>query len=150
MRANSVKSVLDVGCGDWQISRLMDWRGIDYTGVDVSSVVLSNTRKFSKEGIRFLELNAVTDDLPNADLLIMKDVIQHWSNTDIKGFLPKLEKFKRVLITNGFHPSGTLNNDISVGDYRYLALEIEPFNVKGDYIFWYQGDEIKRVFYIHR
>lgn len=46
IRANGIRSVLDVGCGDWQISSLMDWNGIDYVGVDVSSVVLNNTKKF--------------------------------------------------------------------------------------------------------
>src|SRR5258708_3166902 len=57
LRENNIRSVVDLGCGDWQFSRLIDWSGIDYLGVDVSGVVLENTSKFAKPGIRFLELN---------------------------------------------------------------------------------------------
>src|SRR5438045_1098621 len=36
--SNAVTSVVDVGCGDWQFSRHMNWGGIDYTGTDASDV----------------------------------------------------------------------------------------------------------------
>ena len=74
MREHHIASVVDLGCGDWQFSRHMDWTGIDYTGVDVSSVVLKDTKMFSRDGVRFLNANGVTDPLPAADLLIAKDV----------------------------------------------------------------------------
>src|SRR6478609_5527238 len=87
LKSNHIKSVLDIGCGDWQFSRHIDWTGIDYVGVDVSAMVLANTRTFARPGIAFRELNAVTDQLPSADVLIAKDVLQHWSNSDILNFL---------------------------------------------------------------
>jgi SAM-dependent methyltransferase len=40
MQAAKITSVVDLGCGDWQFSRYIDWSGIDYTGVDASAVVL--------------------------------------------------------------------------------------------------------------
>ena len=97
---NQIASVVDLGCGDWQIARHLDWTGIDYTGVDVSSVVLNDTKSFAREGVRFLHANAVTDPLPAADLLIVKDVLQHWSNADILAFLPRLQNYRLALITN--------------------------------------------------
>ena len=30
-----VRSVTDVGCGDWQFSGLVDWQGKAYVGIDV-------------------------------------------------------------------------------------------------------------------
>ena len=42
---NDVRSVIDAGCGDWQFSRLIDWTGIDYLGIDVSAVALKNTER---------------------------------------------------------------------------------------------------------
>ena len=82
----------------------MDWTGIDYLGVDVSKVALENTRGFARPGVAFRQLNAVTEPLPPADLLVAKDVLQHWSNADILALLPKLSSFRYALITNGFLP----------------------------------------------
>jgi SAM-dependent methyltransferase len=150
LKENKVKSVLDVGCGDWQFSSLIDWSGIDYTGIDVSDVVLANTQKYTKHGIKFIHLDAVTDDLPVADLLIIKDVMQHWSNSDILSFVSKLKKFKWSLITNGFHPDLTthVNKDIVPGGWRPVDLLSEPFKIEGRNVFWWlvQRTELKRTF----
>ena len=54
MRKNRVRSVVDLGCGDWASSRLIDWSGIDYLGLDaVPEVVERNQRAFGRTGIRF-------------------------------------------------------------------------------------------------
>ncbi len=148
LTVNRIKSVLDLGCGDWEIARHMDWTGIDYTGVDVSKVVLEKTREFEKPGVRFLCANAVTDDLPSADLLIAKDVFQHWPNGDILAFLPRLKNYRAALITNGFHPNALArrNQDIAVGDYRAVELSKPPFNLNGWYVYDFEADETKWVF----
>jgi SAM-dependent methyltransferase len=98
---NHIKSVVDLGCGDWQFSRHMDWTGIDYTGLDVSTLALERAQAFARPGIRFAQVNAVTDPLPAAEILIVKDVLQHWSNADIQAFLPQLRNYRGALITNG-------------------------------------------------
>lgn len=145
---NAIKSVVDIGCGDWQFSQRINWNGIRYLGLDVSDVVLSNTRRFAADGIEFREINAISDDLPSADLAIVKDVLQHWNNDDIIKFLPKLENFKTALITNGFPPNlrSAINKNISTGNVRPVDLRAPPFNLKGNYVFWYKGDEPKFVF----
>jgi hypothetical protein len=44
MKDNGIKSVVDAGCGDWEFSSAIDWRGIDYRGFDiVASLVKQNT-----------------------------------------------------------------------------------------------------------
>ena len=57
IRSHQVQSVVDAGCGDWQSTQFMDWTGIDYLGVDVSAVVLENTRRFAAANIRFAEMD---------------------------------------------------------------------------------------------
>src|SRR5579871_398362 len=32
---NTIRSVVDFGCGDWQFSRFINWAGITYTGFDI-------------------------------------------------------------------------------------------------------------------
>jgi SAM-dependent methyltransferase len=148
MKTNNIKSVVDIGCGDWQFSQHIDWGGVRYVGLDVSDVVLANTRTFASGGIEFHELDALAGELPTADLAIMKDVLQHWSNADILSFLPKLKNFDRVLITNGFpeHAMRNLNADIRPGEYRSVDLSLPPFNLKGSFVFWYDADEPKFVY----
>jgi len=148
LKSNQVKSVLDLGCGDWQFSKHLDWTGIDYLGVDVSAVVLKNTKTFTRPGIAFRELNAVTDQLPPADVLIAKDVLQHWGNADILSFLPKLTSFRVALITNGFNPEkmDKVNLDINPGEWRPVDLQKSPFNVPGSYVYWSTAGEPKYVF----
>jgi SAM-dependent methyltransferase len=148
MRVNNITSVVDLGCGDWQIARHMDWTGIDYLGVDTSMVVLESTQKFARDGVSFRHANAVIDPLPPADLLIVKDVLQHWSNADILAFLPQLAKFRFALITNGFAPSmlARLNKDINAGFCRAVHLARPPFNLPGCFVHGFQADDPKLVF----
>jgi SAM-dependent methyltransferase len=147
LRDNDIRSVLDLGCGDWQFSQLIDWTGIDYLGVDVSKVVHQNTKAFARPGIRFQKLNGTSSDLPRADLLIMKDVIQHWSNEDIERFLPNLSKFRYALITNGTHiGSRETNAEIRTGGCRPVDLTAAPFNVRGSFVYEFQADETKVTF----
>lgn len=147
VKRQNITSVVDLGCGDWQFSQLLDWTGIEYIGIDVSSVVLRNTSQFSKPGIKFLEMNGVTGAVPCADLLIVKDVIQHWSNDDIHRFLANLSKFKYALVTNGSHKGqSTTNLHGAVGGCRPVDLTADPFNVPGKYVLEFVADEPKITF----
>lgn len=149
MRSNGVRSVLDLGCGDWQFSSQMDWSGIDYLGIDVSRVVLETARRHARPGVTFRALNAVTEPLPAADLLIAKDVLQHWSNADILALLPKLNGFRHALITNGFLPDQAerTNADMAAGFfYRPVDLQKPPFSLAGAYVAWFMVDEPKYAF----
>ena len=147
LRDNQIKSVVDLGCGDWQFSQLLDWSGIQYLGIDVSSVVLINTRQFTRPNINFAELDGSSNDLPGADLLIVKDVIQHWSNADILHLLPVLKKFRFALITNTSHKNlKRLNANIRPGGCRPVDLSISPFNINGKYVLEFHGGDPKTTF----
>lgn len=147
IKQRDVKSVVDLGCGDWQFSQMLDWTGIDYVGIDVSKVVLKNTSVFARPGIKFIEMNGVTGSVPGADLLILKDVIQHWTNDDIHRFIPSLNKFKYALITNGSHiGSCTTNTPNVIGGCRQVDLTAAPFDLPGEYIFEFSADEPKVTF----
>jgi SAM-dependent methyltransferase len=138
-RDQSIGSVVDAGCGDWQFSKLIDWGGIDYLGIDVSAVVLEATRRFAKKNIRFVKGDVRTFDPPPADLLIMKDVLQHWPNADISELIPKFSRFRYCLITNGHAPEDLrpVNTDVATGAWRPVDLAAAPFDVAGQYVLTY-------------
>ncbi len=133
LKDRNIKSVVDLGCGDWQIGSLIGWKGIDYTGIDVvDSLIDDNATKYGSKNIRFLQGDISTCSLPPADLIIIKDVIQHWPTKTILEFLPKLKQFKYSLVINDNYPDATLNKepDASYGHFRPVALLEEPFKLK--------------------
>jgi SAM-dependent methyltransferase len=149
LRRRAIRSVVDVGCGDWQFSSHVDWSGVRYLGIDVSATALASSRRFEGPNVAFREGDARVDELPEADLLIAKDVLQHWSNDDIQGFLPRLERFRYALITNGFPPTRLYKTNLpkkAGAGYRPIDLSADPFRLEGRYVLEWQGDEPKRVF----
>ena len=87
IRTHHVKSVVDAGCGDWGFSSEIDWGQASYLGVDIASDVIAAVRsKHEKGNIKF-QVGDITAELPAAELLISKDVLQHLSNSLVHKFI---------------------------------------------------------------
>lgn len=152
MRSNNVQSVVDVGFGDWTFSQYINWGNIRYIGIDtVRQVIEKNIARFSSPTITFIHGNATFTDLPSADLMICKDVLQHLPIEDIQLLLKHTHKFKHCLITNDINPYTMTsdNRQILRGDYRTLDLSQPPFNQQGTKVLTYWADNVlKQIFYI--
>ncbi len=97
------KSICDMGCGDWEFSKTIDWSGLHYTGIDcVKSVIDNNRLNYEKDNIKFIHGEA--GDIPKGyDLVILKDVIQHWTDEQIEDILPQIiSNNKYVFLGNGY------------------------------------------------
>jgi hypothetical protein len=73
----------------------------------------------------------ITDELPAAELLISKDVLQHLSNELVHKFIRnnlRTGKYKWAILTND---RGNDNRDIASGGYRAIDLAAPPFAVRG-------------------
>jgi hypothetical protein len=134
---NNVKTVTDLGCGDWQFSRYINWSSVDYTGMEiVASLVERNNKNFSSAAIRFILSESVAS-LPGGDLLLCKEVLQHLPNDTIFDYLKETrKKYKFALITNSVAP-GEVNGDIVAGQYRPLRIDLQPFNARGANVLTY-------------
>jgi len=137
LRSRDIRSVVDLGCGDWQFSHAIDWGEAQYLGLDlVPSVIEDNRSRHGSASIRFEVFTGEPHELPAADLLLVKDVLQHWSNDRIEAFLANLGRFRCALITNCIDPSGrTVNHDIADGDFRPLDLLQEPFKLEAETVY---------------
>jgi len=96
-------SICDVGCGDWEFSKTIDWSGLHYVGIDcVKSVIDDNINKYQKDNIRFFHTDAKC--IPSRyDFVILKDVIQHWTDEQIDEILPQIiNSNSYVLLVNGY------------------------------------------------
>jgi SAM-dependent methyltransferase len=131
VKKHSVKSVVDAGCGDWSFSSAMDWGDASYLGVDIASDVIAAVRKKHEKGRIKFQVGNITDELPAAELLISKDVLQHLSNDLVHKFIRnnlRKGKYKWVILTND---RGSENRDVASGGYRAIDLAAAPFEVRG-------------------
>ncbi len=130
-----IECILDVGCGDWQIGHKIDWGHCKYIGIDVSDYVLAETkRKYETDTIKFHVIDAANDVLPDADLVIIKDVLEHLSFDKIQRILDKTDKYKYILIQNDINILETINYDIDNGGYRKLDITKAPFHFKAELV----------------
>ena len=131
MKTHNVKSVVDAGCGDWSFSSAIEWGDASYLGVDIASDVIATVRNKYEKGRITFQVGDITDELPAADLLISKDVLQHLSNKLVHKFIRnnlRKGKYKWVILTND---RGTSNRDVASGGYRAIDLAAPPFEVRG-------------------
>lgn len=154
LRDADIHSVVDAGCGDWEFSKEIDWRGIDYKGYDiVPAVIERDTAQYARPNIQFFVANIVDTELPPADLLIVKHVLQHLPNADVLKFLTQLPKYKHALLVDSVSPA-TLsgkNTDVAAGGFRELDVTKPPFAVKGAKLLTYwDGGNMQQVVYVGR
>jgi SAM-dependent methyltransferase len=151
---NRIRSVVDAGCGDWEFSQAIDWTGIDYLGLDiVPSVIAANKRRFGAAKVRFAVADIVRDELPPADLLLVKDVLQHLSNADVTRFLAQLPRYRHVLLVNDVSADSLSAEptDIPTGRYRPLDPTRPPYSLPGTKVLaWHDGEVTKLVVHLQR
>lgn len=152
LAAHAIRSVVDAGCGDWQFSQAIDWSGIDYLGLDiVAPLIEANRKRHGAPNIRFAVADIVRDELPSADLLIVKDVLQHLSDADISRFLAQLPRYRHVLIVNDVHPDSLTGGpkNIRSGEFRTFDPSQPPHSLRGTKVLaWRHGAHTKLVFHM--
>lgn len=103
IKENNIKSITDFGCGDFNIGKQICDNNPDliYNGVDiVPELIEHNSKTHGNEKIRFHCINTLKNSVPTADLLLVRQVLQHLSNADIQRVIDNsFSKFKDVLIT---------------------------------------------------
>jgi SAM-dependent methyltransferase len=125
VRANRVRRIVDYGCGDWQIARLIDWQGASYFSLDVVPALIErNMREFGKTGVEFIVIPDDPADLPQADLLLCKDVLQHLPVADVEEILRSVvPRFPMALVTNDA-PTTRANLDIDIPAGQWRPVEV--------------------------
>lgn len=100
IRALGAASVVDLGCGDWQFSRYIDWRNVVYTGIDiVPAVIQQNKDRYGSASIHFRCSDFTNGLWPKADLLIVKDVLHHIGQEDAENIVEYSSTYPAVLWT---------------------------------------------------
>ena len=130
--------VCDLGCGDFNVGKQLVKYTKNYVAVDiVTNLIEHNKKQFIEENLEFHCLNIAVDELPIGDCALIRQVLQHLSNTEIQSILNKLNHFKYVILTEHV-PEGNFipNKDIISGQGIRLKKQsgvnilAHPFNFK--------------------
>ncbi|WP_132705096.1 class I SAM-dependent methyltransferase [Winogradskyella wandonensis] len=129
-------TVCDLGCGDFNIGKHF----VDYTkhyfAIDiVDELIQRNKQLFKAENLEFHCLDISKDSLPKADCVILRQVLQHLSNSEIQDILKKLSDYKYIILTEHI-PIGDFipNKDkiasqgIRLKQHSGVDILAEPFN----------------------
>ncbi len=130
----NIKSLLDVACGDfiWMPIVLKALKNdFKYIGCDIVSSLIKQ-HKTSYPEYEFRTLDFVNDQLPQCDLIICRDALQHLPIKDIQKSLKQFSNSgaKYLLATTHLrYPQWKNKRDIRVGQCRDRNLILEPFNL---------------------
>ncbi len=137
---NKIRRVVDLGCGDFRVASKFVSDDFNYTGCDVVPTLIEHLNKeFRNERIEFRCVNILEDELPDGDLGLIRQVLQHLSNAEIAQTLQNARKYKYLIVTEHFpnpQTEFTPNLDIPHGPIirvqfdSAVVLDKPPFNLK--------------------
>lgn len=137
---HNIMKVCDIGCGDFNVASKWINEYIQYEGVDiVQSLIDHHNKKYGNDHIHFQCLDIVDDELPDAQLCLVRQVLQHLSNEEISLFLKKINKYRYVIITESvtsksyakkYNTDKVHGSGIRVYNQSGLYFDEEPFNLK--------------------
>ncbi|WP_299890465.1 class I SAM-dependent methyltransferase [uncultured Lacinutrix sp.] len=131
-------TVCDLGCGDFNVGKTLVKHTKKYIAVDiVNDLIEDNKEKFKADNLEFHCLDIAKNDLPSGDCVLLRQVLQHLSNAEVKSIVRKLTDFKYVILTEHL-PEGHFlpNKDIISGQGIRLKKQSginlleSPFNFK--------------------
>ena len=133
-------SALDLGCGDFSVGSKIFPHFEKYIAADVASNVIEENKMLFKDNkLDFVALNMTEDELPHADVIFVRQALQHLCNAEIKKFLQNVKgKYKYLIITESISNSSLFspNKDIVSGPgirihkKSGVVIEEPPFNFK--------------------
>jgi hypothetical protein len=129
-RELGIKTLLDIPCGDLTWMSQVDLPVDRYIGADiVQSMVDANTVAHGNKQRQFEKINIVSDKLPQADLVMVRDLFIHLNKDQISRSLANIgASGSRWLLTTTY-PKLTVNSEIVPGQFRPINLTISPFNL---------------------
>ena len=131
-------TVCDLGCGDFNVAKELVSYTKKYVAVDiVPDLIAYNKSIFKAKNLEFQCLDIALDELPSGDCAILRQVLQHLSNTEIQSIVNKLYNYSYIILTEHI-PEGDFepNKDIISGQGIRLKkqsginLLVPPFNFK--------------------
>jgi hypothetical protein len=138
-----IKSVVDIPCGDFHWMKEIVFSFDSYIGGDiVEQCIKTNNEEYGNKRIKFIDFDLLNDSIPEADLLIVRDIIGHFPLEDGKKIVDNIlrSNCKYVLSTTWAKKTETgwtkcnssevdrQNEGVEYGRFYPVNLMDDPFN----------------------
>ena len=147
---------VDAPCGDlnWMRFVIDECPTIDYIGGDiVKPMIDTNTERYGRPGVRFIELDITSDMLPSVDLMICRDCLFHLPEEEIFKFIDNfINSDIKYLLTTSYYDDGSVsaNTAIHPGNWFDLNLLSTPYNFPKDALYriddWILTDNVRYMY----
>lgn len=132
--------VVDLGCGDFNVGSQLRALCNNYIACDIVEPMIEfNKEKFASLAVDFKVFDITKNRPPKADVIFVRQVLQHLSNDQIGAFLQNISgKFTYLVVTEHLPASDHFVHNLeqgAVADIRLplnsgVVLTSEPFNLK--------------------
>ncbi len=135
-----IKSILDLGCGDWNWFNEIDMTDVCYTGWDADEqMIQDNQSKYGSDSINFCVKDIVTESLPDVDLIICRDVLFHIKLDLSVPLVRKIQKAGKYFVSTSFREEPANKDirkycDIENWGFYNINLNRSPFDLLGSEI----------------
>lgn len=107
-------TVCDLGCGDFNVGHQLIKYAKKYFAIDiVDELIERNKQLYTYDNLSFKTLDICKDELPKADCVMVRQVMQHLSNVEIETLLTKLKTYKYIIVTEHL-PSSEFESNINI------------------------------------
>lgn len=115
-------SILDIPCGDlnW-IKEIIPIEESGYIGADIVPKLIEKN-KAAYPGGDFRVLDIARSDLPQVDVVLVRDLLGHFSNLDVKLALKNLRRSGSKYLLATTFPNEQTRGDIKTGQWRPINL----------------------------
>jgi SAM-dependent methyltransferase len=129
LREFSVRTMLDIPCGDGRWMSSLDLPLEVYVGADIvpGLVELNRTRRGENSSRRFLCLDLTKDLLPTVDLVFCRDCLMHLSYKHIAAAIANVKRSGATYLLTSTFTEADRNRNIVTGEFRPINLQREPF-----------------------
>ena len=125
----NITSIVDIPCGDCNWQHLIPGiENVGYRGYDVSKYTIVKA-KMKNPTWKFECLDLTTSIPPRADLVILRDFLQHLPLKNGKQALVNVVKSNSIWLGISTYPSSRVNINIEVGNYFKNNVRKYPFNL---------------------
>lgn len=130
IRDLAVTSFLDVPCGDFNWMKEVDFGQARYIGGDIVKDLIDDlNQKYANEKRSFVQIDLVSDNLPEVDMIFIRDCFIHLSNDLVVKALENISKSKIKYLVTTHSPKMIKNAEIETGEFREVNLCRPPFHL---------------------
>lgn len=130
-----IRSVLDIPCGDFNwMSKVVEGLSVTYAGGDILlGLVMRNAIRWPQYVFYYKDITA--SDLPEADVILVRDCLVHFSFHDALRALQNIRMARFVYLLMTHFPMEedkartVYNVDVPTGHWRPLDFTRPPFNL---------------------